>query len=1739
MEKKYLNPNDKINFILIILLFFVSILCQSQGTTCATATGLTINGTCWSGNITDATQDTPNISGCSAGTFRREGWFTFTVTGGPLNLNITGVSTNTNRNLFLQLFSSSSACSGLTQISCANNVNNNSAQTETITTNLSNGIYYLKVYQAGSNNGDINLSSLCINIIPLNNECATATSLTVNPTSSCLVSTSGTTIGATQSIAGCTGTADDDVWYSFTATATMHIVTVTPNTLNDAVLQVYSGSCGSLTSLACIDATLGSAIETTTLTSLTIGTTYFVRVYSFGSSIANRGTFSICISTPPPCVAPLTQANNLVFGSITSTSIPATFSGSADGYLVIRSTSATPPSQPVNGVIYNAGNIGTLGSGLTFIQSNNSTSIPSTGLAGNTRYYYYIYAYTQNTGCSGGPVYNNLGPLSGTAVTCPAVPNSVTINNRSTTGFRINWVAPTGGNALPITYTIEITTDAGYTIPISGSPFTVNAPTALLNISGLTAGTEYYFRIRANNTCSSAWVNGIARTLLINDDCSGAINLPVNLTCTFVSGTNLNATNSSGIPAPGCASYTGSDVWYSVTVPPSGVLTVDMNTGTMTDSGMAFYTGTCGALTLLECDDDDSTNGFMSFITRNNLTPGQTIFIRVWGFGGVTGTFSICATTVSCPTPTQNTPTSITSNSATISWIAPPVIPSGGYQYVVSTSNTTPVGPGVPTTTTSVNVTGLSQLTTYYVFVRSNCGSGDFSTWSPATVFTTLANCPGVPLNVSVTIDTNTSATINWNHSNPIPGVSYQYFLSTSATPPTMATIATGSVSMSVTTLNLTGLIIGQTYYLWVRNNCGGSQGVGVWSSGINFTMPSCGLGSGTGTSALGCPNVSAGGVGLSGAAPIPIDCNNPGSCVTLEATYLELGETTDYTIEQIPYNPPYQFNCLRNPVSVNVDDVWSPIINLPFNFCFYGNNYDQCLIGSNGLITFDLVNNTPGGYSAWPFSSNVPSASLFRNSIFGVFHDIDPSVGGTVGWELITLNTGCRALVASWEDIPMFSSVCNSILYTGMIVLYENTNVIEVYVREKNVCPTWNDGNAIVGIQNATGTQGVAAPNRNGLDANWTVSNEAWRFVPSGAPNNFIEWFVGPTATGPVIGTSNTITVCPTSTTQYTARVTYNLCNGRVVRRTGTTTVTVTGDKTWNGSVDSDWNKPNNWTPVGVPVNTDCVRIPATANQPIISGTAYNGVARNLSIQNGAILTVNPTNAVSLQDWINVNGSGNLILENSASLIQSNNGATNSGNITMRRNTLVRRTDYVYWSSPVASFSSASISPLTSTGLIFKWNPTIANPNGGFGNWQAGNEIMTLGRGYIVRGPNTFSLTTPAIHTANFVGSPNNGIIQPIISRANYTGPNYAGNNGVIITNIDDNWNLIGNPYPSAINALDFLSMNTNLDGSVRLWTHGTPISSSNSNPFYNSYTYNYSTNDYVVYNGTGSTPPGFNGFIGAGQGFFVVMNDGPAANSSVTFNNSLRSHTYNNSQFYRNGNGNSVIESEVEVSYERNRIWLNLTDSNNTAVTTLIGYIEGATYEKDRMFDSPFAINSTFGIYSTIATEKQSIQGRPTPFDENDEVFLGIAVPSAGSYTIAINQVDGLFENNSQNIFLEDLQAGIVHDLRISPYTFVAPQGNTENRFKIKYVDQILSNPSFESSSVSTFIKNETLLIKANENIEKISLYDISGKLIENKTFSEGNQEISSNFSYSNGVYLLVINFENKNTVTRKVIK
>jgi len=224
---------------------------------------------------------------------------------------------------------------------------------------------------------------------------------------------------------------------------------------------------------------------------------------------------------------------------------------------------------------------------------------------------------------------------------------------------------------------------------------------------------------------------------------------------------------------------------------------------------------------------------------------------------------------------------------------------------------------------------------------------------------------------------------------------------------------------------------------------------------------------------APGCPGIDAG-------ADINLDCSS--NCTTLTASVLEVGTTSTYSVSSIPFSPPYSFN-LGTPTIVGTDDIWGNVITIPFDFCFFGNNYNQIVVGANGVVSFNISN--ANGACAWFFTNTIPNTTgvPYRNAISGAYHDIDPSVGGSVKYSILG-SYPCRTFVVNYYNVPHYW--CSNITTTQQIILYETTNVIEVYVQNKPTCNSWNGGRAVIGIQNINGTIGYTPPNRN--TGNWSA---------------------------------------------------------------------------------------------------------------------------------------------------------------------------------------------------------------------------------------------------------------------------------------------------------------------------------------------------------------------------------------------------------------------------------------------------------------------------------------------------------------------------------------------------------------------------------------------------------------------------------------------------------------------------
>ncbi len=580
---------------------------------------------------------------------------------------------------------------------------------------------------------------------------------------------------------------------------------------------------------------------------------------------------------------------------------------------------------------------------------------------------------------------------------------------------------------------------------------------------------------------------------------------------------------------------------------------------------------------------------------------------------------------------------------------------------------------------------------------------------------------------------------------------------------------------------------------------------------------------------------------------------------------------------------------------------------------------------------------------------------------------------------------------------------------------------------------------------------------------------------------------------------------------------------NGSCTSNTSSSFVIVDNSSTtWNGST---WSNGNPDLTKNAIINAD---------YDMVNNSALANInACSLIINSPAKVIVKSNATFTLQNTLTVSTGATFNIKNNASLIQINN-VSNNGNINMERTAFIDFRDYVYWSSPVAGFNSANISTYSNNAYLYKWNPTTGATNG-FGNWANGVETMVLGKGYIERGLNNAPLNSPVNFTATFTGVPNNGNITTPIARGTYTGVNYnTGVSTTPATDDDDNWNLLGNPYPSAISAADFLNANaTNLDGFVKIWTHGMAPSTTAPDPFYNNYVYNYDPNDYITWNLSGASTPGFNGYIAAGQGFITKMkHTSPTTTSTAQFNNSMRNASYTNNQFYKSAN------NQKSSNIEEGHIWIDLV-SSSASTRALVAYVNGATDEKDQMYDAQADMKSNFRINSLLGPERLIIQGKKVPFDSNDQVFIAYSAPTNGTYSIAIGAVDGLFTDLSQNIYLEDKQLNIIHNLRSTPYQFTTNQGDNTNRFVLRYTNQTLSNDTFVFSNSVSVYANQYLNIKSSsENITDVKVFDVLGKTILSKN-KIGKNEISlTELKANSSVIIVKVILENGNEVTKKVI-
>ena len=173
-----------------------------------------------------------------------------------------------------------------------------------------------------------------------------------------------------------------------------------------------------------------------------------------------------------------------------------------------------------------------------------------------------------------------------------------------------------------------------------------------------------------------------------NDDCAGALALPVATACaapTVAATDYATATTAPGLADPTCADYDGGDLWYTVVVPANGIImleTSEVAGGNVSNTGLAVYGGSCGSLALLACDDNGSGVGF-SYVRLTGRTAGEVLYVRVWANYNSQGSFTLSATT------DDALPTTTWTGAAGSDWFA-----AGNWSAGVPTAATNAYVPG-------------------------------------------------------------------------------------------------------------------------------------------------------------------------------------------------------------------------------------------------------------------------------------------------------------------------------------------------------------------------------------------------------------------------------------------------------------------------------------------------------------------------------------------------------------------------------------------------------------------------------------------------------------------------------------------------------------------------------------------------------------------------------------------------------------------------------------------------------------------------------------------------------------------------------------------------------------------------------------------------------------------------------------------------------------------------------------
>ncbi|WP_298497850.1 choice-of-anchor D domain-containing protein [uncultured Algibacter sp.] len=598
------------------------------------------------------------------------------------------------------------------------------------------------------------------------------------------------------------------------------------------------------------------------------------------------------------------------------------------------------------------------------------------------------------------------------------------------------------------------------------------------------------------------------------------------------------------------------------------------------------------------------------------------------------------------------------------------------------------------------------------------------------------------------------------------------------------------------------------------------------------------------------------------------------------------------------------------------------------------------------------------------------------------------------------------------------------------------------------------------------------------------------------------------------------------------------------------------------DGTTPIDWNivEINHDTYLGATATTERSRDCAVQGLIINSGDLQ--VNGNTALNTGIGLTV--THYLKIDGSIDLEGESQLVQTD-----QSDFDIASSGTLERDQQGYSNTFLYNYWCSPVSPTSNANYTVddiISNVGFLTSgYNGTASpvqnadywiwkysnRPNDAYAEWQhvRSTGLLSVGEGFTMKGPGT---ATP---DQNYVmlGQPNNGDFNLSITL--------------------DNEYLVGNPYPSALDADQFILDNistadggnnsTNvINGALYFWDHF----SVNSH-YLSDYEGGYAI--YTLLGGTLaiSTDARINAtyvsgtklperYIAVGQGFFVsAVDDGgltgltqPIVGGDIEFKNSQRifqkeivSGTNSGSTFFKTSKKSKTSSSKEIDTREKIRLMFDSPDGYHRQL--LVGVDKNASKDYDLGYDALMIENNKEDMYWNLDDSKLIIQALSN-FDEAQKIPFSFKIAKEGTAIVSIDDLENIDSN--KNIFVHDIDLNTYHNLRESKFSVTLTPGEYNDRFEITFSNNSsLSTEEFQELGLDVYFSNnkESLVINNPKllNINSIELFNVLSQSVFKKINKEN--ELSKAYNeyrlnkLQSGVYIINLKTENK-TISKKIL-